>query len=142
TRGAVGAGALTEPVGVRCVAEFARAHASGRLDETNASIPTASLRHSHLPPPRAPWNLLVGFAETFDGYKAGDSPQIETALRQRRLDFLRLGRLDPALTIEDTRACLRQNFAAWRWNGGEPTEDDYRYMWALVERVRSLLTRA
>jgi hypothetical protein len=117
-------------------------------------LPTAGLRRSHLPPPRAPWHThLNNFALSFDGYSFAGGMETLITLSDRHAQIFRDdGHLASNLTLDAARACLFRIQRAVRYRGEGSPEDDpdfdpgpyadeLLFAWALVEYMRQLISR-
>ena len=154
-RAARGLKAIATAADRQRVAEFQRHQQGGTGGGTSwHPLPSADLRRSHLPPPRAPWHThLRDFALSFDGYGiAGDIGHLEV-LNNRQAEAFRQGAPASDLTLDVARTCLFFVERAWRFrvlHGPEedwppfdagPYADDLLFAWALVERMRDLVKR-
>jgi hypothetical protein len=114
-------------------------------------LPSAGLRRSHLPAPRAPWYWhLSEFALSFDGYGfAGGVDELRHFWTRQFEMFRATGDLAPGLALDPTRACLFFIQRIWHDRISDPTigldpgptTDELLMAWALVERMRTLIDR-
>jgi hypothetical protein len=114
-------------------------------------LPTAGLRRAHLPPPRAPWQPHLNlFAISFDGYTfAGGVNELVAFARRHEGAFREEGHLSQGLTIDEARSCLFWVQRVWHSNISDPTigldpgpsANELLFAWALVERLRELISR-
>src|SRR5215211_2102996 len=128
--------------------------AGGVAHEEEALMSTTKVKREEVPPADAPFEDVIGFAQTLDGYAAwGGIDEARARHERTREAFDRDGTLPS--TLADLRAALAlaQREHYWAWTGGfiEPRSDDILevanpprtwensiqgYMRALVERIR------
>jgi hypothetical protein len=104
-------------------------------DKSRMQLPNSRLRPEDVPVDTSDWLVFSDFALTFDGYdwlgdRCGDYAN-DAAERYRR---------DGSLpeSLSDSRACIFFEQRRWRHFGIDPDPESWRYLRALLQRVREL----
>lgn len=105
-------------------------------------IPHEALRRDHLPRPRAPFEEVVRFAYTFDGY-ARFGMQLCGELGNRAIShFYRHRELPPWLAdLDRLRGCLFFEVRRWILLEREPDTRALLYVRALLDAIETRLER-
>lgn len=101
-------------------------------------IANADLRLEHLPPPEARWDELEAFCLTYDGYAGGQKSIGQCMAQAAQVASSRLAEA----SLDDLRTTLFMHQRDIRNNHPmPPSDDDLRLMHAIVEQIRSRLSR-
>lgn len=97
------------------------------------AISNEDLRRRHLPKPRAPFTVIVAFANTYDAY------EIHGRARSARVANAAVSTYAKRQVVPDSldtlRTCLyfeAQRWILWRQ---EPNNEAHEYIWALIDAI-------
>jgi hypothetical protein len=99
-------------------------------------IASQDLTEGDLPPPDARWWRICEFALTFDGYDYwGSFDKCSEIGNHWAASYAEQQALPESLT--ELRTCLFFEQRRWHHVGDDPDDDSIRYIWALIESIRS-----
>jgi hypothetical protein len=104
-------------------------------DFTSCAVPNAQLRVHGIPDRGDTWDAVSSFSLSYDGYAYWDDVS-ELATRWIR-SWTRHHTLPTS--IDEVRACLFYEQRRWHHFGEEPNGRGERYIWALLDTLRSLV---
>ena len=99
-------------------------------------ISNRDLTEQDLPPPEAQRWQIWEFALTFDGYDHwGSFDRCAEIGNRSAASYAQQQALPESLT--ELRTCLFFEQRRWHHFGDDPDDDSMRYIWALIESIRS-----
>jgi hypothetical protein len=123
------------PVGPDPVLRWKNPSVAPEGDFTSCAVPNAQLRVHGIPDRGDTWDAVSSFSLSYDGYAYWDDVS-ELATRWTR-SWTRLHALPTS--IDEVRACLFYEQRRWHHFGEEPNGRGERYIWALLDTLRSLV---